>query len=160
MYYSPSNCGSPSSLMYLRGCGGWMWWKGEMAVVVDGAMRMYVDVKVSYLWMTKWLFNKSINIYSPCCFCTMLSKVLLGGVYNCFGVLQFLKVVWWPRRAAIMVDRCDGFFCVVWVREEIGVLPSLPTNGLSVFYSKSFFVFMLGCCMTQLPAVAAPLENN
>ena len=47
MYFSPSNCGSPSSLMYLRGCGGWMWCKGEMAVVVDGAMRMYVDGKVS-----------------------------------------------------------------------------------------------------------------
>jgi hypothetical protein len=32
-----------------------------------------------------------------------------------------------------MVDRFDGFFEVV-----SRILPSLPTNGLSVFYSKSF----------------------
>jgi len=25
MLFSPSNCGSPSPLMYLRGRGGWMW---------------------------------------------------------------------------------------------------------------------------------------
>ena len=62
-----------------------------MAVVVDDAARMYVDVLVSYLCMTKSLFNKSINIYLPCCFCTMLSTVLLWHVCNYFYVLQFLK---------------------------------------------------------------------
>jgi hypothetical protein len=53
-----------------------------MAVVVDGAMRMYVDVKVSYLCMTKLLFNKSINMYSRCNFCILSSMVLLCGVCN------------------------------------------------------------------------------
>ncbi len=53
-----------------------------MAVVVDDAARMYVDVMVSYLCMTKSLFNKSINIYSPCCFCILSPMVLPWGVCN------------------------------------------------------------------------------
>ena len=42
------------------------------------------------LWITKSLFNKSINIYSPCCFCILSPMVLPWGVCNYFGLLQFL----------------------------------------------------------------------
>jgi hypothetical protein len=47
--FSPPNCGFPLPLMYWRGWGGWMWCRLEVAVVVDGATRMYV---VDARWVT------------------------------------------------------------------------------------------------------------